>query len=336
VLLGEAAEGEAPRRRLVTFLAGAGAGVVAILGFVALFGSLRGFLFWYFVYPLRVYRYLFAGSAAAMFAGGEPWRGYTQLGAGATLGGLAAIALRFLPARAVGLCLAPSLQWVAFLLQRKGWPYQCHPSLLGAHLVLALGLVTLWRGEDDLASPASGGRRALAWAALLLVYGRCLEDLQGSPWLGEKARPNVTMREKVAGYLAAHTRPDDRVFYFGIDPYTLFLAQRLPATPEPVSFVLDFTPAYAAPPPPEGAGADTAARARIAALQPRVADDACARLVASPPAALVFQSLPPNTSPDAVADVVRLCPPLHDLIEQQYRKTTAVEHTQVYLRRDRE
>jgi hypothetical protein len=317
--------GESWRRRLRTFLGGAAAGVAAILGFVALFGSLPGLWFWYFVYPLRVYRYLFAVPIATIFASGEPWRGYCLLGATTTLGGLAAVSLRLLPARAIGLCLAPSLQIVAFLLQQKAWPYQCQPVLAGAHLVLALGLVTVWSDEVD-------RRRVLAWLALLFVYGRCLDDLQGSPWLGDKPRPDVSMRERVADYLAQHTGPDDRVFYYGIDPYTLFLAQRRPAVPYPVSFVLNFAPALAKPPPPLGAGPGDDARARILGLQPRVSGDACARLVARPPAAVVITSLPPNTGADAVGDVVKLCPAFRDLLDARYHLATTVDQTRVYLR----
>ncbi len=337
VLLGPAPAGEDPRRRLRAFFAGAGAGLVAILGFVAVFGSLGGLWFWYFVYPLRVYRYLFVVPLASIFGSPEPWRGYCHLGLMTAVAGLAAVGLRILPRRAVGLCLAPSLQVVAFLLQQKAWMYQCHPILLGAHIVLALGLITAW-GEacDPQAATPALQPRLLAWVALLFVYGRCLDDLQGCPWLTEKARPNVTMREQVAGYLAEHTRPDDRVFYYGIDPYTLFLAQRLPAVAPPVSFLLDFTPALALPAPPQGHGPDAAARARIQQLQPRVAADACARLVARPPAAVVLTSLPPNTSADAMADVVALCPALREMLDTGYRKATTIDKTRVYLRSDRD
>jgi hypothetical protein len=325
VLLGAAPAGEAPRRRMWVFLAGAAAGLVVILGFVAVFGSLRGLWFWYFVYPLRVYRYLFPVPLATIFGGQDPWRGYCYLGATTTLGGLAAIGLRILPARAIGLCLAPALQIVAFLLQRKGWPYQAHPVVAGAHLLLLLGLVTVWSEE-------AGRRRVLAWVALLFVYVRCLDELQGSPWLADSGRAKVTMREKVAELLSKHTRADDRVFYYGIDPYTLLLAERRPAAPYPVSFVLNFAPVLATS--PEG-GLDASARERILQLQPAVADDACKRLVAQPPAAMVFTSMPPSTGADAVADVAHLCPALRPLLAAQYGSAKAVEQTKVYLRSDR-
>ena len=213
-------------------------------------------------------------------------------------------------------------------MQKKGWPYQTHPVLAGAHLVALLGLVTLWNEE-------AARRRGLAWAALLLVYARCLDELQASPWLAEAPRPNVTMREKVAAYLSHHTTPDDRIFYYGIDPYTLFLARRLPATPHPVSFVLRFAPALAVHAPPEGAGPDEAARARIRDLQPAVAEQACSRLAAQHPAAMVFTAVPPNTGPDAVQDVTELCPALRPVLDAEYRQATVIEKTRVYLRKDR-
>jgi hypothetical protein len=328
VLLGAAPPGELPRRRVTVFVVGAASGIVAILGFVALFGSLRGLWFWYFVYPLRVYRYLFAQPLAAML-GSPGLRPFYYLGATATVGGLAAVGLRLLPARALGLSAAPALQIIAFLLQRKGWAYQCHPVLAGAHLVFLLGLVTIWSDE-------AGRRRSLPWLALLFVYARCLEELEASPWLPEAPRMNVSLREKVAAYVSEHTKPEDRVFYFGIDPYTLLLALRRPAVPYPVSFVLDFKPALDPPTSLRDAGPDAAARARVVELQPRVADDACARLVTSPPAALVFTSIPPNTSTDPIGDVTRLCPALEALLRARYRSGMTVERTGVYLRSDLE
>jgi hypothetical protein len=287
----------------------------------------RGLWFWYLVYPLRVYRYLFAVPITIILGLPEPWRGYCQLAMTSTLAGVAAVGLGLLPRRALGLCLSPALQMAAFLLQRKNWGYQCHPFLAGAHLLMLLGLVTVWAEEAT-------RRRALAWLGLTLVYARCLDELQASPWLTEGARPDVGMRDKVAAYLSTHTKPEDRVFYYGIEPYTLFLAQRRPAVPHLMSFMLNFAPAFASSPPPQGAGPDDAARARIRALQPRVADDACQRLADRPPAAMVFTTSLPNTGPDAVKDVVGLCPALRGLLDTRYRETTTIDRTRIYLRSD--
>jgi hypothetical protein len=150
------------------------------------------------------------------------------------------------------------------------------PDAPGPRRRALLGIVTLFRDEGK-------RRRVLAWLALLFVYARCLEELKTSPWVAESVRRDVGMREKVAAYTAEHTRPDDRVFYFGIDPYTLYIAQRLPAAPYPMSFVVDLKPALRPPTTPRETGPDPAARARIAELQSVVATDACARLVEHPP-----------------------------------------------------
>jgi hypothetical protein len=331
VLLG-AATREARWRSLRVHLIGVGVGVAFVLLFVASVGSLRGMGFWYFVYSFQVYRYLFAFRAWELMIHSPLWT-VQYTGLVATVGGLAAVAVGLLPRGAAGICLAPTLQIAAGHLQRKGWDYQYEPVVLGSLLVLAHGFFACWCGEVE-GQPRS---RGLRWIALVLVFSRSLDTVGAGSFLrstGPAGGHDVEMREQVATYLETHTNRDDRVFYFGIDPYTLYLAHRLPAIPEPVSFVLDYAPVLAVPPPPEGRGPDSAARARIGELQAVVAKDACARLSAHPPAAMVFTKYPPNTSEDPVADVAALCPDLKSMLRERYESSARYSETEVYLRKN--
>jgi hypothetical protein len=306
-----------------------------VLLFVACVGSLRGMAFWYFAYPFEVHRYILAIPAGDVLTDVQVREAH-ELALTTTVGGIAAIVCGLLPRASAGIFLAPALQCAAAILQRKGWMYHNQPAVFGAFLALVVGFLHLWSREEE----DDGRPRVLGWIALVLVFACTILTLGGSIYLNGGGPMHLhehdyDMRQRVSRFLREQTGPADRVFYYGIDPHTLYLAQRLPASPySTVSFVLDFAPALAPPPPPAGAGPGPEARRRIEELQRVVADDMCDRVIRSPPRAMVFTSIPPNTGPDAVADVVGLCSALGPMLGDRYGPPTEFSETRVYLRRD--
>jgi len=159
--------------------------------------------------------------------------------------------------------------------------------------------------------------------------------LAASPWRtpdsGAHRDAEVVQRQKVAEFLRKRTREDARVFYYGIDPYTLYLAKRLPADPHIVSFEVNFGPATSAP--PSRGGPTRKQREAIDELQARAANKLCTRLREVRPQALVFDVTRRDTGPDAVEDVLRLCPAFRDELAKRYELAQRFGKLRIYLRR---
>ena len=84
-----------------------------------------------------------------------------------------------------------------------------------------------------------------------------------------------------ARFVAEHTRPDERVQVYGMDPYFLFLARRLSATPYVYAYDLNVSAALAGG---TGAQPDFAAKARIVGMQKEHEADMLARFWKTRPA----------------------------------------------------
>jgi len=313
VLLGVMACPAELRRR---YAAGVGIGVASMLGLIAVLGSLRGFAFWYVRYPLEAYRFWHA-VPAAQIAGDRNFNQYSVLAVGALLAGGAAIAVGLLPRRSLAFAIAPALHFAAALAQRKGWHYQFMPVIGAAHVLFTVGLAALWQGHGEPWSPS----RTIAAALLLtLVGGRCLDQLLSASWMvrdmGElqsAAEPIVSTRQ-AATLLASVTRPGDRVFLFGFEAMVPFLAQRPPAVPYMVPWMLWF----------EGGLGDIggvhptdAQLLELRALEREVQADACARLRRSHPQAMVFID-GGDQGGDAIQTVGSFCPDVLAWIGPEY------------------
>jgi hypothetical protein len=150
---------------------------------------------------------------------------------------------------------------------------------------------------------------------------------------------------RAADYVRDHTRPDERVQTYGMDPYVLFLAQRLSATPYIYSFELDVdsaldgdpgpgrpgpSPADLRGPPPGRPGPDD--RAWIIASAARSQHDLFERVRGQPPGAFVTTDLVPYTfPPDADADFASHCPEAFAWMLEHYRLAERFGTVRVWL-----
>jgi hypothetical protein len=137
---------------------------------------------------------------------------------------------------------------------------------------------------------------------------------------------------QTAAYLREHTKPDDRVQTYGMDPYVLFLAERASATPYVYAYDLNADTALAGH---TGGRPDDAQSARIRALRDAHEADLLARIQRQPPAAFVFlDSSPLLSNEDAFDDFETHCPSSAAWVHAHYRESTHFGHDHVWMRLD--
>ena len=173
--------------------------------------------------------------------------------------------------------------------------------------MVAVGRVGRGRGVGD--------ARAAAWATTAMAasphvlnpwppeLGRTAADRERREYLDRFAGLLPWEFRQGADWLRAHTRPDDAVQTYGMDPYLLFLAERRSATP--YIYVYDLNLDAARDGASEWAPDDEAPRvlAHIDAVAKEHERDLLERMKRSPPAALVFfDHAPLTTWPDAIHD----------------------------------
>ncbi|MGH7293704.1 MAG: hypothetical protein ACRELB_02170 [Polyangiaceae bacterium] len=318
------------RWRLGWVAAGVGLAAVAMLGLVAVAGSLRGFYEWYVRFAIVVYRFFEPAPYAGIFVKADR-AGFVQLAGVVLMGGAGAVALRALPPRTLPFIVAPLLHFGLAIAQRKGWEHHYLPVRAAAYVFFLVALVAAWTGPE--ASRRQPLRALIAVALLVFVGERCMDGADGSAWLRESERhlndTEVKEAHDAAGFLRDHTRPDDRVLYYGDDPLVLFAAERRPAIPTETVLMLNFSAALnntsELGPGPED-------RYRMTVLQRLVRDDACSRIVQGKPAAMVFTDHAPAGSADGVADVVAACPELQSMLDADYHLETTIKRLRIFLR----
>jgi hypothetical protein len=137
---------------------------------------------------------------------------------------------------------------------------------------------------------------------------------------------------QTAEYLREHTRPGDRVQTYGMDPYVLFLAGRLSATPYIYAYDLDVDAALGGG---TGGRPDETQAAKIRAIQGAHEADLLARLEAQPPAAFVFlDGAPLMSEADAWDDFAAHCEKTAAWVEARYEESARFGHDHVWMRRD--
>jgi hypothetical protein len=118
-----------------------------------------------------------------------------------------------------------------------------------------------------------------------------------------------------------------------MDPYLLFLAGRLSATPYIYAYDLDADAALAGG---TGARPDAAQAARVRAIQEAHQADLLSRLRARPPAAFVFfDDAPLLSEASAWEDFADHCPEAAAWVDARYREVARFGHDHVWLRLDR-
>ena len=343
-----------PRRMAIrAFVVGGALGAVSQLVLLVSTGDALAYARIQLLDVPAMYRFIWPRAAADIFSG--PWDAsqaiYGILGAVVLL---SLVLLREMPRRVIAVALLPLCAVGSVIAQAKGFPYHFHPVTAAVHLqwlVFAAWLAERARVSQRrlalmrLAPIAFGVVVALRVAtsmedspyirAVWLLWGASTpEDRQTREYFARFPEPDYFPFEmrKTAAYLREKTHPGDRVQTYGMDPYVLFLAQRLSATPYIYAYDLDADAALAGG---TGARPDDVQSAHIRALRDAHEADLLARLAARPPAAFVFLDKSPlMTRDDAWDDFEEHCPTASTWVHARYRETARFGHDHVWLRDD--
>ncbi|MDP9036298.1 MAG: hypothetical protein M3O50_15965 [Myxococcota bacterium] len=340
-----------------TLLAFAGGGAIAmgaLLAFLCACGDPLAFARIQLHDVPSMYRFIWHRAATDMLS--EPWRASQAtfaLAGGVVLAAL--MAMRVLPVRALVVALLPLCALGSVIAQGKGFPYHFHPVSAGIHLQWLL--LAAWVAEQT----RSARRRFTAAGVLPIIASavlavRVATALEGSPhvqsaWLLWAAQTPEQRRTReyfahfpepdffpyemrqAAEYLRENTAPADRVQTYGMDPYVLFLADRLSATPYIYAYDLNVDAALAGGSALQPTAAQSAV---IRSMRDANEVDLLARLEDRPPAAFVFlDNAPLLTSIDAWEDFETHCVRSAAWVRARYRATARFGHIQVWLKLDR-
>ncbi len=338
----------ARRRAFVAFAVGGAIGAATLLAFLFAYGDAGAYLRIAFTDVPAMYRFIWARSAADIFW--APWfanRAIFGIAGGVAMIGL--IALGRLPRRTLAVALLPACAIVSIVVQAKGFTYHFHP--LTAAVVLQWLVIAAWLW--DRARSASRDR-VLALAVATVISVRVATDMTESPymkevWLVDGAATPAQRATKeyfarfpepdyfpwdlreAAAFLRVHTAPTDRVQIYGMDPYILFFAERLSATPYIYAYDLNVDAALAGG---TGGHPTDAQSARIRAIRDAHERDLLERLRAAPPAAFVFMDKSPLMSEEAAwGDFARHSPDTARWVAERYTEAAMFGTNHVWLKR---
>ena len=340
-------------RRLGWFFAGGVLGVALPLVWVARRGDLRAWAQITFVDVPTMYRFIWHRPASAIFA----LPGYSALvwtSVLTTFGLVALVVLRRLPTRALPIAVMPVLALASVVAQAKGFPYHFHPVTLGFTFAWIVALSAVWQHAPRAtrAGVVLAMRAAAITGALVVGAHATLLSWQtpfpSAPFPSARDAASLESAERLsafdridyfpramrdtAAFVAAHTRPDDRVQLYGMDAYLLFLARRRSATPYIYAYDLNADAAIHGSFDDDGLVPTAEQAARIGALRDGHARDLLARVVRAPPAAFVFVDRSPLMSgEDAVTDFEQHCPEAAVWMSSHYRQVADFDGLRVWL-----
>ncbi len=353
-------DGEAPldrRRRLRAFLLGAAAGCIPVAIFVAIYADPAAMVRDVLLDGPRIYRHIWHKSFA---------EGYFAWGNAPRLNYGVFTALALVPLAWVG--LLPRRVWPAafflvggiinFFLQGKMFPYHLHPITCGAFLIWVWTLGVLVEraplGRVRRTPPAVGLGLA-AFVAAFLSW-QCIEEATLSQTAREMTPDRMAVthtlydREhklpkfynggdyypwdlrRAGWFIRDVTAPSERVQVWGMDPYVLFFAQRLSATPFLYSFEINVDAAIAGG---SGGKPSPSQAAWIRAKGAANAKELDEAVRAHPPAAFVMIDNQPFSYPqDADEDFHTHCPATWSFLVDRYTRVRRFGHVRVWLRKD--
>jgi hypothetical protein len=351
------------RARFKGFALGGVAGALTQLTFLAAYADVKAFLRIYLVDVPAMYRFIWPRTASEILTlQGHATTSALALGTSVLMLGL--IAERHLPRRLLAVALLPVAGLASVVLQRKGFPYHFHP--VSAALSLQWLVLVVWANErfGRAERPGETVPAPLRLVPFMLAAGLAIPvalQMQVSPhltnlWLLAKGvTPEMRASKdylvyyrgpdffpwemrQTAAYLREHTRPTDKVQMYGMDPYLLFLAERLSATPYIYAYDLDADAALGGSMLPEGEGLHPTwnEAVRILAMRKEHEEDFLARLKKDPPAAFVFMDKAPLMAEDQDAwlDFSTHCAASAPWVQSHYRQTAAFGEDRVWLRSD--
>ena len=341
-------------RAVGAFAIGGAIGACTQLAFLFAWCDPRAFVHIQFVDVPAMYRFIWPRAAVDILS--EPWRAsqaiYAVVG-GVVLGAL--VLLGEMPRRTLTIALAPLAALASVLVQAKGFPYHFHPVTATVHLQwltfaafvtersrvaqrrraalrtipIAVGAVVGLRVATAILDSSYLKANWLVWGA------RTPEERTTSEYFSHFPEPDFFPFElrQAAAYLQTHTQADDRVQTYGMDPYLLFLARRLSATPYIYAYDLNVDAALYGG---TGGHPSSAQASHIRAMHDINEADLLDRLEANPPAAFVFvDSAPLLSKADAWDDFQRHCPRAATWLRPRYREAARFGHDHIWLRLDR-
>jgi hypothetical protein len=341
------------KRAIAAFTLGGAAGAATQLALLFAYGDALAFARLQLADVPAMYRFIWPRAAADIFS--NPWCATQAIfGAAGAVVLIGLVVAREMPARVVAVALVPLCAIASVVAQAKGFPYHFHPVTAG----VALQWLVFAAWLTDRTRVASRRRalvRLVPVAFGVVVALRVATSMEDSPhiravwllWGAETPEDRATrdyfshfpepdffpyeMRQ-TAAYLREHTGPRDRVQTYGMDPYLLFLARRLSATPYIYGYDLDADAALAGG---TGSRPDEAQSARIRAIRDAHEADMLARVQARPPAAFVFlDNSPLLSAADALRDFEVHCPRAASWFHERYRETARFGHDHVWMRSD--
>jgi len=326
------------RERMSRFanVAWASAGVLLAVaftfGYLLVFGSVRGFIFWYVHYDFEAYRFIRLVNASEVMSGSRVDI-YAYAGAVLVVG-VVGITTRVLPARSLAFALAPALCSAANVAQLHAWHYQLVPAVASTYLFYLYVLGLAW-------APTRRGvlQKVSALGVAVVLMPLCMKQIMATPWLNPRekqiANGDIINPRAAGDFIAMHTRSTDRVLYYGGDPVAPFVAQRLPATPYIVRWLVDLTRQAPNPTDLDISHKPTPAQlAHINEMQAKLQNDACSRVINNPPAVMVFENTP-GYPIDPLTDYKTFCGGLDELMKAQYFAAATFGDTRIFLRNDR-
>ena len=344
-----------PARMLALFAVGGVLGALVPLGFVLRYGDLGAWLHITFHDVPAMYRFMMPRTPREILSLG--WGGPPS--ALALVGACTMIGLILdgqLARRALAVALFPLCGVVSVLVQGKGFPYHFHPVTAGIYMQWLV--LVVWAWERFSARARGTFVRLIPFAAAAALAGRVAYLMPSSPhitdvWILDKGNTEekrashdylVYFRDRdyfpwqmrqAASYLREHTKPDDRVQLYGMDPYLLFLAERKSATPYIYAYDLNADAALAGSWMRRGLHPTPEQAEQIRAIRDAHETDMLERLEKNPPAAFVFiDSSPLLSYTDAVYDFKAHDPEAGEWLDEHYRETAAFGEDRVWLRLD--
>ncbi len=355
------------RRRFAAFALGGLAGALTQVAFLLAYADIGAFVRIYLVDVPALYQFIWPRTPAEILTL-PAFESTSALALVTSAVMLGLIADRQLPVRALAVALVPICGLANAVLQRKGFPYHLHPVSAGLHLewlVLAVWACERYGRSDAAASERSEkraalpGQRLITFVAAGVLTLRVAMAMETSPhltnlWILQKGTTAelrtshdylVYFRDRdyfpwemrqTAAYLREHTRPTDRVQMYGMDPYLLFLAERLSATPYIYAYDLDVDAALYGSNLPEGLHPTWEESVRIRDLRDAHERDFLERLKKDPPAAFVFMDKAPlmTVDDDAWLDFATHNASSAAWVSEHYKQTAAFGEDRVWLRTD--
>ena len=337
------------KKRLGAFFLGTVLGTLLNLAFVAMYGDLRAFVQIAIFDAPVLYRYIWARTIAELFTEGfSRWETLLALvGCGLVV---TLILMRKMPRRALAIALLPLGALASLIAQRKGFMYHYQPLEITSRFVwltlviwlsersstgsmrqraptvalaLAMGLGAAWQGRS---SPHTAAASAI-WEH---VHSSAERETENYFALWPEPHFYPWEMRQAAEYVQEHTRPDERIFVYGLDPYFWFLARRLSSTPYVYAYDLNVGAALAGG---TGARPDAAAREKILDMQRAHARDLEAKIKERPPGAFVFIEHAPMTSywDDGPRDFAAWCPDAAEWMNERYREAIRFGVVRVFL-----